>query len=175
MHDGYLFTIGICGSASDSGLALACLDALLAALPPVKRAALLGEVLIFDGPPALDDPLTGPIRADIADAELLLIVTPVISGGGIPARLRALARAVVAAPPPARPRFAALVALGPRHDPALAPLRRLCAAAEATVIGELWLSAGGDELDDPARRQLEALARAAYAQARSLAPEALPR
>jgi hypothetical protein len=174
MHDGYIFTIGICGSASDSGLAPACLDVMLAALPPVKRAALLGEVLLFEGLPDLGDPLSDPICADIADAELLLVVTP-LSGGVAPARLRALARAVVAAPPPARPRFAALVALGPQGDAALAPLRRLCAAAGATIVGELWLSAEEEDIGDTVRRQLGDLARAAYAQARGLAPEALPR
>ena len=170
MHDGYIFTIGICGSAS--GQAPACLDAMLAALPPVKRAALLGEVLLFVGPPCFDDPLADLIRTDIADAEVLLIVTPLI-GGGIPARLHALARAVDAAPPPTRLRFAALVALGPQRDVALSPLRRLCAAAGATVVGEFWLSAEGG-LNDAARQHLADLARAAYAQARNLAPEALP-
>lgn len=170
MHDGYIFTIGICGSAS--GMAPACLNVMLAAMPPVKRAALLGEVLLFDGLPCLDDPLADPIRADIADAELLIIVTPLM-GGGIPDRLRALARAVVAVPPPARPRIAALVALGPQHTAALVSLRRLCAAAGATIAGELWLNAE-DALGDDARQQLADLARVAYAQARNLVPEALP-
>jgi NAD(P)H-dependent FMN reductase len=172
MHDGYIFTIGICGSASDSGLAPACLDAMLAALPPVKRAALLGEVLLFDGPPDLDDPLTDPIRADIADAELLLIVTPV-GEGGLPARLRALARAVVAAPPPTRQRFAVVVAVGLRDEDALLPLRRLCAAAGAKAISELWVK-DDDMLSAGRRKQLEYLARAAYEMARGLQPEALP-
>jgi NAD(P)H-dependent FMN reductase len=172
MHDGYIFTIGICGSASDSGLAPACLDALLAALPPVKRAALLGEVMVFAGEPDLGDPMVDPIRADIADAELLLIATPV-SSGGLPARLRALARAVAASPPPARPRFAALVAVGRRDDSALAPMRALCAAAGAAIVGELWLGAD-DALGDDARQQLGELAREAYGQARGLRPEALP-
>jgi NAD(P)H-dependent FMN reductase len=172
MHDGYIFTIGICGSASDSGLAPACLDAMLATLPPVKRAALLGEVLIFDGLPNLDDPLTSLIRADIADAELLLIVTPLI-GGGLPARLRALANAVAAAPPPARQRFAVVVAVGLRDEAALLPLRRLCAAAGAKVISELWVK-DDDMLSDGQRKQLEYLARAAYEMAHGLAPEALP-
>jgi hypothetical protein len=113
------------------------------------------------------------IRADIADAELLLVVTPLV-GGGLPARLSALARAVVAAPPPARPRFAALVAVGPQREAALAPLRRLCAAAGASVAGELWVDADAG-MDAEVIRQLEALARATYAQARRLEPEALPR
>ncbi|MBX0328886.1 hypothetical protein K2Z83_14495 [Oscillochloris sp. ZM17-4] len=173
MHDGYIFTIGICGSASDSGLAPACLDTMLAALPPVKRAALLGEVLLFTGAPDLDDPMRDPIRADIADAELLLIVTPLL-GGGLPARLRGLARAVAASPPPARQRFVALAAVGPRDDAALAPLRRLCAAAGAEIVGELWVDDGA-QLGDADRGRLEELARAAYARARTVAPEALPR
>jgi NAD(P)H-dependent FMN reductase len=171
MHDGYIFTIGICGSAG--GLAPACIDVMLAALPPVKRAALLGEVLLSEGAPSLADPLADPVRADIADAELLLIVTPV-SGGRIPARLRALARAVEQAPPPARPRFAALAAVGPRDEAALEPLRRLCAAAGAELVGEAWLG-DREHLGDADRRELEELARAAYARARTLAPEALPR
>ncbi|NNJ11875.1 hypothetical protein EKD04_016200 [Chloroflexales bacterium ZM16-3] len=173
MHDGYIFTIGICGSASDSGLAPACLGAMLAALPPVKRAALLGEVLLFEGAPDLDDPLIDPIRADIADAELLLIVTPV-SGERIPGRLGGLARAMVDAPPPPRPRYAALVAVGRRDEPSLAPLRRLCAAAGAELVGELWVE-DGEQLGDEALRQLGDLAREAYARARALEPEALPR
>lgn len=172
MHDGYIFTIGICGSASDSGLAPACLDAMLAALPPVKRAAYLGEILVSEGEPDLADPLADPIRADIADAELLLLVSP-FSAAGLPARLRALARAVAAGPPPARPRVAALVAVGRRDEATLAPLRELCAAAGAHIAGELWLS---DEaaLSPEALSKLGELARAAYSQARTLAPEALP-
>jgi hypothetical protein len=173
MHDGYIFTIGICGSASDSGLAPACLDAMLAALPPVKRAALLGEVVVFEGEPDLDDPMADPIRADIADAELLLIATP-LSPGGLPARLRALARAVAAGPPPARPRFAALVAVGRRDDAGLAPLRALCAAAGAEIVGELWLG-DAPALSAEALEQLGELARLAYGRARGLRPEALPR
>ncbi len=171
MHDGYIFTIGICGGAS--GLAPACLDVMLAALPPVKRAALLGEVLLSTGIPSLDDPLIEPIRADIADAELLLLVTPLV-GGGVPARLRALAHRVRFAPPPPRARFVVIVVVGQRDDEAILSLRRLRTAVGAAAAGELWLE-DRDALGAEQRRQLEDLARAAYDRARRFEPGALPR
>ncbi|NTW01195.1 MAG: NAD(P)H-dependent oxidoreductase [Oscillochloris sp.] len=170
MHDGYIFTIGICGSAN--GLAPACLDIMLSALPPVKRAALLGEVLLFEGTPSLDDPLIGPIRADIADAELLVLVTPVL-GNDIPTRLHTLANAMNIAPPPASPRFAVLVIIGPHNNAALSSLRHICTMAGATVIGELWVEDTGN-LSIEIERLLATLARVAYTQAHSLHPEALP-
>ncbi|NTV64626.1 MAG: hypothetical protein HGA65_13995 [Oscillochloris sp.] len=170
MHDGYIFTIGICGSTG--GLAPTCLDAMLAALPPVKRAALLGEVLLSEGAPDLHDPLVEPIRADIADAELLLIVTPVL-GTALPTRLYELARRVIITPPPTRPRHALLVILGQCDEAALTPLRHLCAAAEARIVSELWVK-DEDTLSDEQRKQLEYLTRAAYEIARGLVPEALP-
>jgi hypothetical protein len=171
MHDGYIFTLGIC--AGTYGLAPACLNLMLAALPPVKRAALLGEVLISASAPSLDDPLVEPIRADIADAELLLVVTPLV-GGALPTRLRALAHRVKFAPPPPRPRFMVIVVVGEPNDEALLPLRRLRTAVGAVEAGELWLE-DSDALGADQRRRLEDLARAAYAQARGLEPEALPR
>ncbi|NTU84737.1 MAG: hypothetical protein HGA45_36135, partial [Chloroflexales bacterium] len=68
MHDGYIFTLGICGSASMSGPAQGCLDLMLATLSPVKRAAYLGEIRVSEGAPSLDDPLRGPVAGAIADA-----------------------------------------------------------------------------------------------------------
>jgi hypothetical protein len=170
MHDGYLFTLGVCGSASDSGPAPACLDGMLAALPPVKRAAYLGEILLSQGPASLDDPLTAPLLADIADAELLLIVTP-LPGGALPARLRALARAIAAAPPSGA-RLAAIVAIGDGGDAALRGLRQALSSAGATVVGELQApgTAEAAELVPAAA----GLARAAYALARERSPGALP-
>jgi hypothetical protein len=90
MHDGYIFTLGICGTASASSPALRLLDAMLAALPPVKRAALLGDIVLLDQGGKLDDPLLDPIVRDMVDAELLLIVTPVWPGEQLPPRLLAL-------------------------------------------------------------------------------------
>jgi hypothetical protein len=170
MHDGYLFTLGICGSANSSGPAPACLDAMLAALPPVKRAAYLGEVLLSEGEPSFDDPLLAPLLADIADAELLLLVTP-LPGGALPPRLTALAHALAEQLPCAVPRFVALVLLGTVQESALAPLRGALAAASATGIGELHLNP--DTPPDELHTQAVALAREGYARARALHPEAL--
>jgi hypothetical protein len=197
MHDGYIFTLGIAGSAG--GPTAHCLDVMLAALPPVKRAAYLGDVLTSPGLPSLDDPLTAPILADVADAEVLLIVTPFL-GGRLPPRLAALMRTT---PPADRRRFAALVTLGAGDA---APLRMWLNTANARICAELPLSAmghahppyrrpggaslrrpggaslrrpGGASLppppDDPANPtdQLAACARAAYAAARAVHPSAL--
>ena len=164
MHDGYIFTLGVCGSASASGPAPACLDAMLAALPPVKRAAYLGEVLTSDGAPSLADPLTAPLLADLADAELLLLVTP-LPGGVLPNRLRALASGLFATPPPARPRLAVLVAFGDAPA-ALQPLRHALGLAGVELREELVAPVVSIE-------DAVSLARRAYAQARLLQPHAL--
>lgn len=171
MHDGYLFILGICGSTSDSGPAPRCLDVMLAALPPVKRAAYLGEVLISEGAPSLADPLLQPVLEDIADAEVLLVATP-LPGGALPARLAALAHSLAAAPPPARRRFAALVAFTDGSTAALWPLRHALEAAGCEILVELYAPAAAE----PAAIADEAaeLAREAYARARALRPEALP-
>jgi len=166
MHDGYLFTLGICGSASDSGAAPAILDAMLAALPPVKRAAYLGEVLISEGAPSLDDPLAGPLLADVADAELLLVVTPT-PGDRPPPRLQALARALAVAPLPPAERLLVVVTLGAADPAALA-----AGFAGAALAGALQLPA--DAAADAAIPRAAELARAAYARARALRPHALP-
>jgi hypothetical protein len=187
MHDGYIFTLGIAGSAG--GPTAHCLDVMLAALPPVKRAAYLGDVLTSPGLPSLDDPLTAPILADVADAEVLLIVTSFL-GGRLPPRLAALVRTT---PPADRRRFAALVTLGAGDA---APLRTWLNTANAQICAELALSAmghahppyrhpggyrrpAGASLEppptDPANPtdQLAACARAAYAAARAVHPSAL--
>lgn len=161
MHDGYIFTLGIAGAAG--GPAADCLDAMLAALPPVKRAAYLGDVLTSTSLPSLDDPLIAPILNDIADAEVLLIVTPFI-GGRLPPRIAALTRTT---PSAARRRFAALVTLGAGDAE---PLRRWLAAANAELCAELALAAMGEA---PEQHHMAACARAAYAAARILHPSAL--
>jgi len=170
MHDGYLFTLGICGSANDGGPARRCLDAMLAALPPVKRAAYLGEVLISADAPSFDDPLLAPLLTDIADAEVLLVVTPV-PGGGLPPRLRALFEALAATPLPARRRFVALVAVGDGSTDGLWPVRHALEAVDAENIGELYAGAGTD-VEDLLAEAVQ-LARSAFSRAHFAHPHAL--
>jgi hypothetical protein len=76
MHDGYIFTLAICGTAAASSLAPALLNTMLAAIPPVKRAALLGEVVPLDQSGRLHDTLSDQVIADIRDAEVLFLVSP---------------------------------------------------------------------------------------------------
>lgn len=166
MHDGYLFTLGICGGAG--GPAAACLDLMLAALPPVKRAAYLGEVLVAEGAPSFADPLLPLILADIADAEVLLIVTP-LPGGRLPPRLAALLAQRL--PPPARgDRFAALVGLGPAGR-GLAALRQWLEHQGVAQVDAILLPADGEAA--PARDTLAATARRVYDLAKKQRPEAL--
>ncbi|MFV9505051.1 MAG: hypothetical protein AB4911_10860 [Oscillochloridaceae bacterium umkhey_bin13] len=170
MHDGYIFTLGVCGSAAGGGPAPACLDLMLAAIPPVKRAAYLGEVFDSVERDALD-PLTVPVRLDLADAELLLLTTP-LPGGALPPRLRSLTRALMVAPPPPRRRYAAIVAFADGSLDGLWPLRHALEAAEIEILGELYASVDADPAtlaDD-----LAELARMAYGRARAMHPEALP-
>lgn len=140
MHDGYLFTIGICGSASASNPAPALLDAMLAALPPVKRAALLGEVLPLAADGTLSDPLLDAVVQDIADAELLLFVTPLPPNGQLPARLEALLQRADALLPPGALAGKRAVCAGVAapfaaldDDQALHRLARWCAAGGIDV------------------------------------------
>jgi len=170
MHDGYLFTLGICGSANDGGPARRCLDAMLAALPPVKRAAYLGEVLISADAPSFDDPLLAPLLTDIADAEVLLVVTP-LPGGGLPPRLRALFEALAATPLPARRRFVALVAVGDGSTDGLWPVRHALEALDAENIGELYAGAGTD-VEDLLAEAVQ-LARSTFSRAHFAHPHAL--
>jgi hypothetical protein len=163
MHDGYIFTIGIAGSAG--GAAAACLDLMLAALPPVKRAAYLGAVFTHDGLPSLSDPLTAPIWADIADAEVLLIATP-LPGGRLPARLHALTLQHVFVP---RPRFAALVTFGAGDAYAL---EQWLHAIPVTLCGQLHLPEQ-ESLSTAHISAIRELARSAYYNARELLPHAL--
>lgn len=170
MHDGYIFTLGLCGSAAGGGPAPALLDLMLAALPPVKRAAYLGEVFDSLEQPALD-PLSEPVCADLADAELLLLTTP-LPGGFLPTRLRKLAQLIATAPLPTKRRFVALVVCTDGALEGLWPLRDAFEAAEIEILSEVYVAAEADpaELAD----ELREVAQIAYGRARALHPKALP-
>lgn len=171
MHDGYIYTLGICGSAAGGGPAPACLDLMLAALPPVKRAAYLGEVLLSAEAPSLDDPLIAPVRDEIADAELLLLVTP-LPGGALPASLSALAAMIEQGPPPVARRYVVMVAFADGSLTGLWPLRHALDSARIEILSELYAPSG--DLDAAIAEEAVAMARVAYARARALHPEALP-
>jgi hypothetical protein len=171
MHDGYIYTLGICGSAAGGGPAPVCLDLMLAALPPVKRAAYLGEVLLSADAPSLDDPLIAPVRDELADTELVLLVTP-LPGGALPASLSALAAAIEHMPPPPARRFAVLVAFADGSLAGLWPLRHALDAAGIEILSELYAPTG--TLAAAIAEEAVTLARIAYARARALHPEALP-
>lgn len=159
MHDGYLFTLGICGSADEDDPAPEVLSALLGQLPPVKRAAFLG--LLPLGQP---DTLLADIVADMRDAELIVIVTPA-TAPQLPARLNDLLRAAYAADLAGR--YAALVAVGPHAATVLNELRAAVATCGFTIAGGFALAA-----DTPLPH---AAIQAAYQTARAtLAPHALP-
>ncbi len=169
MHDGYLFTLGICGSAGAGHPALQLLDAMLAALPPVKRALYLGEVQPAGADGSWHEPLRDPLRADLADAEILLLVTPTLAGK-LPTRLYTLFNQLPAANP-TWPLEIVAIAIGPAADQALARLQGFFAAPDIHFQG---LALNADEVD-AAMPQALALARAAYRRARAALPEALPR
>lgn len=171
MHDGYIYTLGICGSASGSGPAPPCLDLLLAALPPVKRAAYLGEVMLSGGAPSLVDPLIEPVRADIDAAELLIIVTA-LPGDRLPARLAALVHAIEQEPPSVARRFALLVVFADASLAGLWPLRHALEHAAIELLNEIYLSTASDP--QLIADELITVARQAYGRARAMHPEALP-
>ncbi len=159
MHDGYLFTLGICGSADEDDPAPVMLNALMATLPPVKRAAFLGTL-----PSDQPDQLLTDIVADMYDAELIIIVTPATIPQ-LPARLDNLLCTAYTAGVGGR--YALLVTVG-RH--AAAVLQQLKAA---TVTCGLIIAAT-HALTDHDPPPLTS-AQAAYATARAnLAPNALP-
>jgi NAD(P)H-dependent FMN reductase len=177
MHDGYIFTLGICGSTRAGHPALMLLEAMLRELPPVKRAAHLGEVLLLEQDQQLHDPLRDPLRADMRDAEVLLIVTP-LHTATLPFRLAALLdyASDLAATGELRGKIAVLVGIGPGTPPepaSLALLQRFCDDAGITVAGKLVLTE--DQAVAPtAPDQVADLARQAYALARQDLPDALP-
>jgi hypothetical protein len=202
MHDGYIFTLAICGTANASTPAIAAVNTMLAALPPVKRAALLGEVLPLDSSDSPHDTLIDEVMTDMQDAEVLLLVSPLYRVAAredvaLPARLAALLER--ATQPPLlerlRGRWAVLVGIDTADDAAaqasqggvdgivyrqmmLAPLQRFCLDAGLDVAGSAILAAPQGqppEMLAPAQAaRLDTLAQRAYAQARQTVPHALP-
>lgn len=177
MHDGYIFTLGICGSTTAEHPALLLLDVMLKALPPVKRAAHLGEVLQLEKNHQLRDPLLDPLREDLRDAEVVLVVTP-LHGATLPFRLAALLNYVhdLITVGMLRGKVAALVGIGTADmvpPAALALLERFCKDAGMPVAGTVFLTEAQATL--PATvDSLQELARHAYALARQHLPDALP-
>jgi hypothetical protein len=164
MHDGYLFSLGICGTASDASRAPALLNAMLAAIPPVKRAALLGDVRRMDDPANIDgDGLLDEVAADFADAELLLLATPAVAGDVSPrmAALLAMAAHEVRAN---LPKHAVLLATDEEGDETAAlALERLvawCAQCGVIVSAQLAISLAID--DEHALGLAHAAAQTAY-------------
>ncbi len=178
MHDGYLFTLGICGSTAADHPALFVLNTMLTALPPVKRAAYLGPVLPLDQHGQLHDTLLEPIVCDIHDAEVLLIVTPV-SAAALPVRLTALLNHVVplADNGMLRDKVVVLVVITPDTVPAeMTPLQRLqhfCVAAGMQIAGQRSFTASM-ATQPSAIAAVMALAHQAYTEARQRVPAALP-
>lgn len=179
MHDGYIFTLGICGSASPSTPAPALLDAMLSALPPVKRAALLGEIMPLDGAGQPYDPLLDPIIQDLRDAEVILMVTPLSSSGRLPARLTALVEraAPLVATGVLRGKVAVLVGVVVAADmPGGAvpvQLQRFCDEA-GIAIADMMILAELAAADAAVIDRLKASAQRTYALARQRVAHALP-
>jgi hypothetical protein len=177
MHEGYIFTLGICGSTRTGYPALVLLEAMLRALPPVKRAAHLGEVLWLEQDQHLHDPLLEPLLTDMRDAELLLIVTP-LHTATLPFRLATLldtAINLVVAGELQRT-FAVLVGIGSDALPEPVPmalLQRFCDDAGIIVAGKTVLTEAQAAEQVVVDRVAE-LARQAYALARQDIPDALP-
>ncbi|RRR76156.1 MAG: hypothetical protein EI684_03495 [Candidatus Viridilinea halotolerans] len=171
MHDGYLYTLGICGSTAGNGPAPQCLDLMLAALPPVKRAAYLGEVLLDHASPGFRDPLLAPLYVELADAELLLIVTP-LPGGQLPPRLQALAHVLCKTPLVSAPRYAIFIGFADHPPHALDALRLALTLNNTTLLHERFAPTAAN----PVAIATEAIiwAQHAYACARRHHPEALP-
>ncbi len=176
MHDGYIFILGIGGTASASSPATTLLDTMLAALPPVKRAALLGEVVPLDNAGHWHDPLIDPVLGDMADAEVLLVVTP-LPAGLLPARLAALLERATPLVQAGRlaGKYAALLGVSTAPNasaPGMARLEQFCVSAGILVVGSLLVP--GDVLPDHTAQAVE-LAQLTYHQARQHHPDALPR
>ncbi|MEF3273509.1 MAG: NAD(P)H-dependent oxidoreductase [Chloroflexus sp.] len=159
MHDGYLFTLGICGSADEDDPAPDLLSALLGALPPVKRAAFLGKL-----GPDQSDQLLAEVVADMADAELIVIVAPATTPQ-LPARLTTLLHN--AATVNLGGRYAVVITVGPHASAVLHQLRTAAASCGFIIAGAYAMA---DSSSPPL-----AEVRAAYVAARTaLAPNALP-
>lgn len=172
MHDGYLFTLGVCGTASGSSLAPALLGAMLRAIPPVKRAALLGEVLLLDDPTIFADPLREALLADLRDAELLLIVSPLRSER-LPARLTQLLK--LAAEMPLGGKHALVVLLGAAEDRLRAAEHSISSLIELSGMQIIETLTASDELISPTEQAaIEAATLRAYELARAPWPDLLP-
>lgn len=171
MHDGYLFTLGICGTASGNSAAPALLGRMLAAIPPVKRAALLGEIVLLDDPDRFADPMLEAVLAEMDDAELLLIVTPT-RHGRLPARLEELLTQATTRQLQGKYALAIILREADMTTTVVGTIRRFAALSGLHLIATLELSE--QSLDPQACVELEALARRAYDAARTLAPNARP-
>ena len=174
MHDGYLFILGLCGTASGTSLAPTLLSAMLKTVPPVKRAALLGEVTLLDDWRSTDDHLLLAAIDDMADAELLLLVTPARTHG-LPLRFQQLLRqSSQTLGKRLAGRYAVLAVIAEGGDPAAA-LTELGEYAEhvGLVVAER-LCIGADLSEAEALALGNAAALRAYRAARTLAPHALP-
>jgi multimeric flavodoxin WrbA len=203
MHDGYIYTLALCGATTLSTAAPLIVNTMLAAIPPVKRAAWLGEVLPLTANTSPADPLLDEVLADLHDAEVMLIITPLYQRTGsddthtsaLPARLmRLFDRAgPLAAAGHLRGKTAALVGVETGENSAaapesaldrivhkqtvLAPLQRFCLDAGITIAGAAVLAALPDTATDlsPDDGQIvRTLAERAYEQARQQVPHALP-
>jgi hypothetical protein len=161
-------------------------------------------VVGLDSGGALHDPLLAQVAADMRDAEILLLVTPVYRSPStgdmrLPARLAALlqAAAPLAQAEHWQGKHAALVAFAgggdspasadddtPTVDRAVyrqavfAPLQRFCIAAGIRIGGTALLPAPDNTqaaaLAPAALAELQALAQRVYALARQDTPHALP-
>ncbi len=194
MHDGYIFTLGICGTASASSVAPALLGMMMTVLPPVKRAAYLGDVLRLNGSKDLPHPtrdhLLDEVLADMYDAELLLLVSPIhiranSGAASLPARMQNLLERARQLPSAAlRGKWAIVVSLArpdmahllQQLDPALHPLHTFCADVGLAVVASHHVAT--DTSDRATASILQTLlatrARDAYALIRTHYPDALP-
>ena len=164
MHDDYLFTLGVCGTASDASRAPALLNAMLGAIPPVKRAALLGDVRRLDDPSNIGgDGLLDEVAADFADAELLIIATPAVAGD-VPPRLADLLAMAAHEVRPTLPKHALLLATDEEGDEsgalALARLVAWCEQCGVSVAAQVALPLA--TADAEALEQARTFAKAAY-------------
>ena len=167
MHDGYLFTLGIGGTAAGNHPAPALLSHALGSIPPVKRAALLGEVVLHAGLPTGADPLIDQVLIDIRDAELLFIVTPVVEGH-LPLRLQQLL--VAAQRLDLAGKHALLITLR-RGAAANHELAAFCAANRIVICANLAFVE--DEALAAQKIQVEHASLAAYRMARRALPESV--
>jgi hypothetical protein len=201
MHDGYIFTLAICGTATASNPAPRLLNTMLAALPPVKRAALLGELVPLDQSGNLHDPLLDQIIADMHDAEVLLLISPLYRmphptaswSVRLPDRLQTLLKyaASQAKTNQWQGKVAAIVVVdsaGELTDSMiesqidrivykqmlLAPLQRFCIEAGIEVVGATIVSEASIEPTEHGQKIVRSLAQRTYASARQRWPQALP-